>query len=130
MGRGSSSTAAIQSALLANATRDRNTAEFCAIANQDCLCPAGHGVNSGVYVCGEDDPKTRGRCYVCGNPACANCSTVREYCGGPHRICNSCEEEQFPDGAAQVLLRTYHRNGYPDRTLESVQRELAAQARN
>jgi len=95
-------------------------AEFCSVVLDNC-CTAPPGVEG-------RDPRTRGRCYSCGEAVCPSCSTIRLYDGGKRRICATCEQWRFEDGEARILVRLHHRAGYPDYTLASARRQLAAEA--
>ena len=97
------------------------TAEFCSVVlSNDCTAPPGvEGV----------DPRTRGRCYSCGEPVCGQCSTIRLYDGAKRRICGNCEPHRFEDGEARLLVRLHHRAGYPEYTLTSARRQLEAEAK-
>ena len=73
----------------------------------------------------QKDEKTRARCFACGQSVCTNCSALRIYYDGkPHRLCATCEEDHFQDGAAQVLRRQYHKAGYPMVTLADCRAQL------
>jgi len=99
---------------------ERVTAEPCEVVlSNDCTAPPG--------VEGRD-PRTRGRCYSCGEAVCPSCSTIRLYMGKRRRICATCEPWRFEDGEARILVRLHHRAGYPDYTLTSARRQLAAEA--
>jgi hypothetical protein len=104
---------------------ERTRAEFCnVVLDNDCLAaPADYGEKPNA-----DYPGTRARCYACGLAVCTSCSTVRLYYGHSRRICATCESERFEDGEARLLLRAYHRAGYPNVTLTAVKAELAGDA--
>ena len=60
------------------------------------------------------------RCYCCGLPSCAACSSVQPRIARGRRrarVCDNCLLQES-GGEARVLLRRHHEAGYPDVTLE------------
>ena len=74
-------------------------AEFCHQAEGGCEAPCGYSVGNvggAHYSCGSDEPKTKLRCYACGQPVCANeyCSKITTSKGVEDkvRVCGDCQE--------------------------------------
>lgn len=79
--------------------RPRPEVETCSVVDQFCTSPA----NLVPPV------PARGRCYSCGLPVCAKCSTRRKYLRfGVQRVCNNCQV-QVLDGNDSVVMRRLHR---------------------
>ena len=58
--------------------------ETCSVVNENCLAPAGYAVGGGVI---EGDEAAGGRCPVCDEPVCENCSNA-------DGVCDYCAEEE------------------------------------
>ena len=91
----------------------------CCVADQYCDAPANLEGVERIRI---------GLCVSCDEPVCKECSSHRSYFGKKRqRLCNSCQEHL--DGNDDlVMLRLFHRSGYPAVTLRSVrERRLAAE---
>ena len=65
-------------------------ADYCNIAEHECLNPAGFSAGGG-YGDGynADPPRTRTWCWSCGEPACRKCRAIRE----GHPLCLPCVDD-------------------------------------
>lgn len=63
-------------------------AEHCAVADDNCLDPAGFGIAGYGYAASRGSGKTRACCMRCGDAVCANCRTGKR----GKWICNNCNE--------------------------------------
>src|SRR5574337_130784 len=89
--------------------------DTCCVADQFCTSPANL----------EPNVPARGTCYRCGEAVCRECSTRIPYPNNIKvRVCNNCQRELGRED--WVLLRIYHKAGYPLMTITAVRKELAA----
>lgn len=71
----------------------RNT---CCVADQFCTAPANY-----------ENANARAKCFVCGQPVCAKCSSIRKYLQfGRVRMCNDCQVE-YDESEVVVMRRMY-----------------------
>jgi len=74
----------------------------CSVVDQFCLAPANLSPLR----------HAKGKCFACGLPVCAKCSSIRTYYNyGKVRLCNNCQCEY--DGNDQIVLnRMFKMAGY------------------
>ncbi len=93
---------------------DKECRRACNVANDGCTHPP-------AFAVAAMQRPLQTLCFCCGLPVCRNCSTIRKYYKryGFVRMCDKCQSD-YDGNDDRVMLRQYHKAGYPDISLTEV----------